>query len=43
MRAVVESYFPSPVASTTLRGELMADDMLLEVEVIAVVLDAQAS
>jgi 2-iminobutanoate/2-iminopropanoate deaminase len=43
MRAVVESYFPSPVASTTLRGELMADDMLLEVEVIAVVPDAQAS
>jgi 2-iminobutanoate/2-iminopropanoate deaminase len=37
MRAIVESYFPSPVASTTLRGGLMAEDMLLEVEVVAVV------
>jgi len=37
MRPVVESYFPSPVASTTLQGGLMRDDMLLEVEVIAVV------
>lgn len=37
MRAVVDSYFPSAVASTTLQGALMRDDMLLEVDVIAVV------
>jgi 2-iminobutanoate/2-iminopropanoate deaminase len=39
MRAVIESYFTSPVASTTLQGGLMRDDMLLEVEVVAVVPD----
>lgn len=37
MRSVVESYFPTPVASTTLCGGLMREDMLLEVEVIAVI------
>ena len=37
MRAVIESYFSSPVASTTLQGGLMRDDMLLEVEVVAVI------
>lgn len=37
MRSVVEGYFITPVASTTLQGGLMRDDMLLEVEVIAVV------
>jgi 2-iminobutanoate/2-iminopropanoate deaminase len=40
MRPVVESYFPSPVASTHLWGGLSRDDMLLEVEVIAFVPDA---
>lgn len=37
MRDVIESYFPTAVASTTLRGALMLPDMLLEVEVVAVV------
>ncbi|HVR88286.1 MAG TPA: RidA family protein [Candidatus Limnocylindria bacterium] len=37
VRDVIESYFPTPVASTTLRGALMLPDMLLEVEVVAVV------
>ena len=37
MLPVIESYFPSPVASTTLQGALMLDDMLLEVEVTALV------
>jgi 2-iminobutanoate/2-iminopropanoate deaminase len=37
MRPVIEKYFSSPVASTTLQGGLMRDDMLLEVEVVAVV------
>lgn len=37
MRSVVEDYFTTPVASTTLCGGLMRDDMLLEVEVVAVV------
>lgn len=37
MAPVVESYFPEPVASTTLRGALMLPDMQLEIEVIAVV------
>lgn len=36
---VIESYFPEPVASTTLRGALMLPDMQLEVEVIAVIPD----
>jgi 2-iminobutanoate/2-iminopropanoate deaminase len=40
MRPVVESYFPSPVASTHLWGRLSRDDMLLEVEVVAFVPDA---
>src|SRR2546428_210992 len=40
MRETIESYFPSPVASTTLKGGLMLDGMLLEVEVIAVVPEA---
>ena len=39
MRPVIEKYFTSPVASTTLQGGLMRDDMLLEVEVVAVVPD----
>lgn len=39
MRPVIETYFTSPVASTTLQGGLMRDDMLLEVEVVAVVPD----
>ena len=37
---VIESFFPVPVASTSLRGALMLDDMLVEVEVVAVVADA---
>ena len=36
MLPVLEEYFVTPVASTTLRGGLMREDMLLEVEVIAV-------
>jgi len=39
MRPVIEKYFTTPVASTTLQGGLMRDDMLLEVEVVAVVPD----
>jgi 2-iminobutanoate/2-iminopropanoate deaminase len=39
MKSVIESYFPSPVASTTLQGGLMRDDMLLEVEVVALIPD----
>lgn len=41
MREVVESYFPSPVASTHLWGRLSRDDMLLEVEVIALIPEQQ--
>ncbi|MBV9324949.1 MAG: hypothetical protein JO352_14295 [Chloroflexi bacterium] len=37
---VIESYFPRPVASTSLRGGLMLEDMLLEVEVVAAVAGA---
>ena len=37
---IIESYFPEPVASTTLRDAMMLPDMLLEVEVIAIVPDA---
>jgi 2-iminobutanoate/2-iminopropanoate deaminase len=43
MRPIIESYFTSPVASTTLRGGLMRDDMLLEVEVVAVAPDWKPS
>ncbi len=37
IRPVLESYFTSPVASTTLQGCLMREEKVLEVEVIALV------
>ena len=37
---IIESFFPMPVASTSLRGALMLEDMLLEVEVVAIVAEA---
>ena len=40
MRPVVDSYFPSPVASTTLQTGFLRDKMI-EIEVIAIVPDAQ--
>ena len=40
MKPVIESYFPSPVASTTVCGSLLNENALVEIEVVAVVDDA---